>query len=76
MKLRWIATALVTAGFIAMAAAANAQGLNDVVNRLLSNNCARAGPGALRAGSQPTLPGGGPQHRIRQLVGRFRRLRG
>ena len=39
MRLRWIAGALAMMGLVAVAAPAGAQGLNDVVNRLLSNNC-------------------------------------
>ena len=39
MKLRWIMGALVTVTVIALAAPAGAQGLNDVVGSLLSNNC-------------------------------------
>ena len=45
MKLRWILGALATVVVIAVAAPAGAQGLNDVVNRLLSNNCAQLGAG-------------------------------
>ena len=56
MRLRWIAGVLATVTVIAVAAAASAQspppaavgagsGMNDVINRLLSNNCADLGPG-------------------------------
>ena len=52
MKLRWIMGALVTVTVIVVAAPADAQGLNDVVNRLLSNNCA----GLLGAAPPPRAP--------------------
>jgi len=39
MRLRWIAGALAMMGLVAVAAPAGAQGLNDVINRLLSNDC-------------------------------------
>jgi len=55
MRLRWIVGALATVMVIAVAAPASAQsptpavaagsGMNDVINRLLSNNCAQLGPG-------------------------------
>ena len=56
MRLRWIVGALATVMVIAVAAPASAQspppagvpagsGFNDVLNRLLSNNCAQLGPG-------------------------------
>ena len=45
MRLRWIAGALAMMGLVAVAAPAGAQGLNDVLNRLLSNNCAQLGAG-------------------------------
>jgi outer membrane autotransporter protein len=56
MKLRWILGALATVMIFTVVAPAGAQapppaavppgsGLNDVLNRLLSNNCAQLGPG-------------------------------
>jgi outer membrane lipase/esterase len=47
MKLRWILGALATVTVLAAAAPAGAQGLNDVVSILLSNNCnGLLGPGS------------------------------
>src|SRR5689334_383149 len=44
MRLRWIAAAMVvTAGVLATSLPARAQGLNDVLTRLLSNNCGSIG---------------------------------
>ena len=44
MRLRWIAVAMVvTAGVLATSLPARAQGLNDVLTRLLSNNCGAIG---------------------------------
>lgn len=44
MRLRWAACSVVVAGMLAVTMVpAEAQGLNDVLNRLLSNNCAELG---------------------------------
>src|SRR5262245_35654899 len=51
MKLRWIMGVLATVMVISVAAPASAQGLNDVVGRLLSNNCT-----GLLGPSTPTPP--------------------
>jgi uncharacterized protein YhjY with autotransporter beta-barrel domain len=45
MKLRWIAGVLTLVTVIAMATPADAQGLNDVINRLLFDSCTGLGPG-------------------------------
>ena len=66
MKLRWIAMAMVmTAGVLATSLPARAQGLNDVLTRLLSNNCgsiggptnAPLGPGLQNVCNFPTTDG-------------------
>lgn len=66
MRLRWIAVAMVvTAGVLATSLPARAQGLNDVLTRLLSNNCgaiggptnAPLGPGLQQICNFPTTAG-------------------
>jgi outer membrane autotransporter protein len=44
MRLRWTACWLAMVGIVAVTVPVEAQGLNDVVNGLLDNNCARLGP--------------------------------
>jgi len=71
MKLGWIVGALAMIAVIALAVPAGAQspppaavasgtGLNDVVNRLLSNNCAQLGLGPFGPDLSRLCPVGGP----------------
>jgi outer membrane lipase/esterase len=71
MKLGWIVGALAIVAVIALAVPAGAQspppaavasgtGLNDVVNRLLSNNCAQLGLGPFGPDLSRLCPVGGP----------------
>ena len=56
MKLRWAACVLVMVGSLAVTLPVGAQGLNEVLNRLLSNGCqASAAQAPLRASAHPAL---------------------
>ena len=46
MRLRWLAFALVTLGTLALTGSVEAQGLNEVLARLLGNNCQGLGGGS------------------------------